>query len=650
MHSNKKSKKINPLKHTLLYIAILFSLPLHGQMSFQNDTIKIKEVVISRKKINSDPAGYKKITIDSSVLKNYSHGTLADILSLSSNIFIKSYGMGGVATPSFRGTGASHTQVAWNGVNINHPMLGQSDLSLIPGGLVDEIQIYFGGASMALNSGGIGGIINLETKPAWKKETLISINPGFGSFGRYSGLVKEKSGNIHFQTVTKAYFQSSENDFRYLNNEMSSEPLWETRKNSQVRQQGFIQELYYRKTKNVASARIWYQSAYRNLPSSMLTQQVNSGEKQFDESLRTMLNYDVFKGKNDYFITGAWMLNRLNYTNRLASIDSRNLSETLILKAGMERRVEEFTKLKIIINEELSVIKSNNYEHNATRNTASLTASAERKISDRIGTMVLVREIIDNNIFLIPDFSAGIQFRIIDEKEYFLKSNISRNSKIPTLNDMFWVPGGNPKLKNEYAFMYELTYEMEQKISFPLTFKYDLSIFRNIIKDMIQWHPGEYSYWTADNIQNVNTMGLESSFSLDYTVNNLTSGFNAGYSFTKATTAGSNENNPVSSGKQLMYIPENKANVSLRTCYRNLYFSWLANVTGRRYITVDNSGYLPGYFLNNIIAGVKLNLKSNSIDFNFNIDNLLNVNYQTIAYYPLPGRSYSIKILIQILK
>ena len=139
-------------------------------------------------------------------------------------------------------------RLTWNGININNPMLGQSDLSLIPAGLIDDIQIYFGGASMALNSGGIGGIINLETKPVWKKETLISVNPGIGSFGRYSGLVKGKKRKcIIFRSVTKVYLQSSENDFRYLNTEISAEPVWETRKNSQVRQKGFIQEFYFRK-------------------------------------------------------------------------------------------------------------------------------------------------------------------------------------------------------------------------------------------------------------------------------------------------------------------------------------------------------------------------------------------------------------------
>ena len=83
------------------------------------------------------------------------------------------------------------------------------------------------------------------------------------------------------------------------------------------------------------------------------------------------------------------------------------------------------------------------------------------------------------------------------------------------MNDMYWVPGGNPELKNEYAYIYELVYEMNQKISDRLNIKYDLSVFRYNIKDMIEWHPGEYSYWTADNIENVNSTGCESSVSLD---------------------------------------------------------------------------------------------------------------------------------------
>jgi vitamin B12 transporter len=639
------------LKRTLLYITLLFTITVvNGQSSFDDDTIKIKEVIITSKKVISDHPGYKKTLIDSSILKNYSQGTVADILSENTGIFVKSYGLGGTATPCFRGTGASHTQIAWNGININHPMIGQSDLSLLPAGLIDDIQILYGGASMELNSGGIGGIINMETKPVWNKETIISLNSGAGSFGRYTGLLSAKSGNVNFQSVTKAFFQSAENDFRYLNDQSSSIPTWETRKNNQASQQGFVQELYYLKSNNVASARIWYQSARRNLPSSMLSQQTGSGESQSDESLRIMLNYDINNQRDIYSITGAWLFNRLDYSNPLASIESKNISDILTLKAGMERRISVNTTLKIVLNDEMNVVKSNNYDQTSTRNTTSLTASAEYNGTNRFGTTFLIREILEKNKLLIPDFSAGLQLRLVDAKDYFLKANISRNSKIPSMNDLFWVPGGNPELKNEYAYIYELTFEMAHKTLTPLLFNYNLSVFRNTIKDMIQWRPGLYSVWTAENVQNVNTAGLESSFSVKYKLNNLTSEFNAGYSFTKAIEVTSDENNYEHKGNQLMYIPEHQLNSSLRFCYKNFYSSFYTNITGKRYINVDNSRYLPGYCINSVAAGYKIKLKNILLDLNFDIDNLLNINYQSIAYYPLPGRAYTFKLLFQIAK
>lgn len=629
-------------------MVVFHSLPLNGQLSTDYDTIKIREVVISTNKPNSDPAGYKKATIDSTVLSNYSNSNLSEMLLENTNIFIKSYGMGGTATPAFRGTGASHTLIDWNGININSPMLGQSDLSLIPVGFIDDIQIYFGGASMSLNNGGIGGTINLETKPVWNKETLISLNSGIGSFGRYSGFIKVKAGNYRIQTVTKGFYQYAENNFRYLNNEIGIEPVWQTRTNNQVRQRGFSQEIYFRKGKNITSARLWYQSADRNLPASMLTSP-NSGERQFDESLRTMLNYNAFKGNSNFSFTGAWMLNRLNYFNRLASIDSRNLSESLTLKTGFENPIGEFTKLKIVLDELSVIIKTNNYDHKIARSTTTLTASLVRE-KERFGTTILVREILDRQTFLIPDFSVGLQFRVIDEKEYFLKANISRNSKIPTMNDLFWVPGGNPDLKNEYSLSSEISYEMNQKISKSLHLKYDLSVFHYSIKDMILWHPGEFSYWTADNTRNASSSGVESSASVDFVRNHFTSCLKAGYSFTRAIGGGSKIENDVSVGKQLMYIPENQFNTSLRCGYENLYSSWTANFIGKRYIAVDNSKYLSGYLINSIKTGIKLPLKRSSIDLNFNIDNLFNINYQSIAYYPLPGRSYNIKVLVQFVK
>jgi outer membrane cobalamin receptor len=637
------------LKNSLLYIVIFFSLNSFGQLSLDSDTVKIREVIISSRMSDSDPAVYKKNKIDTILISTYSNRNLSDLLSETTGIFIKSYGIGGIATPSFRGTGASHTMINWNGININSPMLGQSDLSLFPVGLADDIEIWYGGASMQLNNGGIGGTINIETKPDWIKKTLLSANSSVGSFGRYSGLIKVRTGTSKIESVTKGFFLNSENNFRYLNTVSGSEPLWQTRTNNQVRQKGFIQELYYNTMPGILSARVWYQASERNIPGSMLTLQPNSGESQFDESFRTIMNYDFSRRKSNLSVTAAWVLNRLNYLNHLASIDSKNLSETLTLKASFENQIGESTKLKIVLDEQNGAVKSNNYYDLKRRNTASITASIDR-LKDKISLMLLLREIIDRQHLLIPDFSSGARLRLFDGNDYFLKASISRNSKIPTMNDLFWIPGGNPELKNEYAMIYELTYEMTQKITDPLDLKYDLSAFRYSIKDMIQWHPGEYAYWTADNIQSVNSTGIESSLSLNYVQNKLNTGLKAGYSFTRAISGGPKLQNDATIGKQLIYIPENQINGSFRLRYGCYYATWIADFTGKRYITADNTRYLPGYFVNNLITGIGFPLKGSSIDISFTIDNLFNEEYQSMVYYPLPGRSYSIKIFIQLVK
>jgi vitamin B12 transporter len=637
-----QKNKVHNLRNIVQYfIVLLIPIPLFGQHSMSDDTIKIKEVVISRTKAVPDAAGFKKTLIDTTILTEFSNHSLSEMLTGTSTIFMKSYGMGGTATPSFRGTTASQTLIEWNGIKINNPMLGQSDLSLIPVGLIDDVQVYYGGASMVLNNGGIGGAINLENKPVWKKEFAATLNSGMGSFGEYTGFGKIKTGNAHFQSVTNAFFRTSENDFKYLN----SESILQTRNNSQVTQKGLTQELYFKEGDNIASARIWYQTSDRHLPPALLSQDLI--EKQFDESLRIMLDDNLTKGKNNYFFTGAFLSERLNYTSQVAKIDSKNLAETYIMKSGRESQLGDNTKMKITLEDELSTVKSNNYSHFQERNMTTLTAYLERACIGRLGLTVLLREILNKKTFLLPDFSTAIQLRIINYRDYYLKANFSRNSRIPTMNDLFWPYVGNPALKNEYSYTSELTYEMNQKVSSRLNIRSELTVYHNNIKDMILWH-SEGNSLRVDNISLVKTKGFESSVSMSYSISKFSASLNAGYSFTKATN--------LATGKQLIYTPEHQVNSLLRIAYGNVYSSFDANYVGIRYLTADNSDYLsgsdylPGYILNKITAGLKLPLHGTSIDINFNLENLFDINYQSIAQYPMPGRSYLLKVLFQFIK
>jgi iron complex outermembrane receptor protein len=525
-------------------------------------------------------------------------------------------------------------------------MVGQSDLSLIPAGFIDDISIFYGGGSMHINSGGFGGVIDIETKPQWNDQFVISLNPGLGSFGRRSGLIKIRTGNSGIQSVTKAFCENAENNFRYLNSVSGRLPVWETRKNSEVFQRGFIQELYFRKLRSTYSARLWYQSSSRNLPVPITSLVMNQLEKQDDESIRAMFNYGYLQGRTDFNVTAAFISDKLDYSNNLASINSRNSSKRLVVKSNIERKINEILQVQFVFSNELTIVNTNNYTGTRLRNVASADAVAEAEVTQWLSTSLLVREILQDNTFLFPDFSASAEMRPFPEKPYFIKTSFSRNSRIPTLNDMYWSPGGNPELRNENGYASEITWGMKNTLSKTLNMKNDITFFRNHLTNMIQWHPGEFSYWEADNIGTVMITGIESGFEIFYSSSVFNARLNAGYSLTRATHEGLSE----ATGKQLVYVPLNQINALLRLCWRQFYSAITANYTGRRYLIADNSQYLPQYSVSNLKVGLKLNSRHTSYEAGLILENIFNESFQNIAYYPMPGRSFQISLTFQFKK
>ena len=108
--------------------------------------------------------GTQQTKFDTVALKENIALSMADVLTFNSSIFVKNYGRATLSTVAFRGTSASHTQVTWNGMRINNPMLGMTDFSMIPSYFVDGSEVYHGATSVNVTGGGIGGAVELSTK------------------------------------------------------------------------------------------------------------------------------------------------------------------------------------------------------------------------------------------------------------------------------------------------------------------------------------------------------------------------------------------------------------------------------------------------------------------------------------------------------
>ena len=114
----------------LILILILSSVFVNAQ---ENDDIRwylnLPEISIYAERPIKE-IGVQQTKMDSIVLKENIALSVADVLTFNSSIFVKNYGRATLSTVSFRGTSASHTQVSWNGMKINNPMLGMTDFSI----------------------------------------------------------------------------------------------------------------------------------------------------------------------------------------------------------------------------------------------------------------------------------------------------------------------------------------------------------------------------------------------------------------------------------------------------------------------------------------------------------------------------------------
>ena len=118
----------------------------------QKDTTTIGNEVLREVRIYGIPiekyaTGSKVQKLDSAMLGTSNATTLARVLQQQSPIYIKAYGNEMLATASFRGTGAGHTAVLWNGLNINSLTAGQTDFTLVPMIAIDQVSIQPGSAS-----------------------------------------------------------------------------------------------------------------------------------------------------------------------------------------------------------------------------------------------------------------------------------------------------------------------------------------------------------------------------------------------------------------------------------------------------------------------------------------------------------------------
>ena len=617
---------------------------------------------------------------DSVVLKENIALSIADVLTFNSSIFVKSYGRATLSTVAFRGTSPSHTQVTWNGMRINNPMLGMTDFSMIPSYFIDDASLLHGTSSVSETGGGLGGAVKLSTKPTQNDGFGLQYVQGVGSFKTFDEFLRLTYGNKKWQLSTRAVYSSSPNEYKYRNHDKKENiydenhniigqyyPVERNRSGS-FKDLHILQEAYYNTGNGDRfGLSAWYINSNRELP--MLTtdygEATDFDNRQREQTFRGVLSWDHLRSnwkvaaKAGYIHT--WMAydykrdagngvmtsmtrSRSKVNTFYGQVDGEYYLDKWLFTASLsahQHLVESRDKNIILQQGDKAII---GYDKGRIELSGSL--SAKWRPTERVGVSVVLREEMfgtEWTPFIPALFVDGV---LSKRGNIVAKASVSRNYRFPTLNDLYFLPGGNPDLKKENGWTYDagLSFAVGNEGVYSLSGS--ASWFDSHVDNWIIWLPTTKGFFSPRNIKSVHAYGVELEADLAVA---LSDDWHLGLDGTFSWTPSINEGEPMSPadksvGKQLPYVPEISATLTGELSYRtwSLLYKWCHY--SERYTMSSNdlslSGNLPPYFMSNITLEKRFSLTWADLSLKGAVNNLFDEEYLSVLSRPMPGINF----------
>lgn len=643
---------------------------------------KLREIVVWGKRPMKE-IGVQKTAFDSVALKENIALSMADILTFNSSVFVKSYGRATLSTVAFRGTSPSHTQVTWNGMRINNPMLGMTDFSTIPAYFIDNASLLHGTSSVNETGGGLGGLVRLATTPDVGEGINAQYVQGIGSFSTFDEFGRFTYGDDHWSVSTRVVYSSSPNDYKYVNHDKKVNiydddhniigQYHPTERNRSGAYKDFhaLQEIYYNTNKGDRfGLNAWFIKSNRELP--MLTTDYGDERdfenRQRENTFRGVLSWDHNRSswkagaKAGYIHT--WMAydyrREITEGNWAEMTRSRSKVNTVFGQLEGEytpaRRWYFTANLSahqhFVRSEDKNIILQDGDKaivgYDKGRIELSGAFSAKWQPVDPIGLSVVLREEMfgDRWAPLIPAFF--IDGLISRKGNVMVKASVSKNHKFPTLNDLYFLPGGNPDLRSENGWSYDAgaSFDIGWTRPFPVSVGGSVTWFDSYIDDWIMWLPTTKGFFSPRNVKKVHAYGIEGKLNLAMEpFKGWVVDLNGSYSWTPSVNRGEKMSPADQSvGKQLPYVPKHSASLTGRLTWRSWGFLYKWAYYSERFTMSSNdytlTGHLPRYFMSNISLEKGLSFKPVDLQLKFAVNNLFNEDYLSVLSRPMPGINF----------
>lgn len=604
---------------------VLFALCYAEVTTAQQDTLR--EIRIEDKKIH-----LIRQAIDSLSLQQHAGHTLNQLLEEHTQIFIRNYGPGGLSTLSIRGSSSAQTLVRWQGVTMNPALSGLVDLSTLPVNLFDDIQIAYGTET----GQGIGGELRLSgTFKNDAPATRIVLNGSGNGIRNSQGYASIERCGKQLQWHLRLYNHQLNNQFTYFNPLRDSIQSMQHATSSLL---GVLQDIYLKKKYHLFSAHLWWNQQKRFIPSAYF--ESVSGKSENSNALKTLLQWQYKTGLFSSVISTGLFSDRYEFRDSLSGFESRIPAIQIPFNAQLRFKLNPRWQIQWGTESSLNWLTQ--------RDTARLLRSAwyvgieQHLFNHRLRASGMIRQEWTNLFTASPAWHLSLENK--SWKGWTTRLSIASNYRVPTLNELYFDPGGNSRLKPERGVSFEFLVQKKYESQY-LDWMLQNTMYTKSVQDWIVWYGG--AILTPHNINRVWSRGNETDLKIQFHLPNLFPGSRVRNGFAVirilhqyqlTTTEEGNFSNDQSVGKQVPYIPryQTRIHLGLQNNKAGIYAHWL--YAGYRFVTTDESQWLSPYALTSVHAFYLLRSTHLQIRLQGAIQNLLNVRYEQIIGRPMPGR------------
>jgi len=573
-------------------------------------------------KLVKDPIHFPEITIQEKPANRFftsgTGSTRNEFVNLLPGSVLRRYGgSAGIAQVAVDGGRTVDVKVVFNDIDLTSPQNGLTDLSQIPVQLLGRSSIQ-SNRELSLGSGTTDGVIHLNP---WSHPTGIQIQ---------SSDDESRMISLHYSKETPDH---TLNMVAGINSDPGTHPVFYDDQMINRKNQYFGQKFTGIRHKFkfnpvwLSDFSYWHSAQDRGISGLIWSPNIEASRKDtlslFSGSLVRLFPEGFLKSSVTYRKSGE------NYVDPTLSIDSDHFSSIL------------------------SSTVTGFYSPNSTFSLRSTFGVAREKVrSTDAGNHIRDRFFLAPSLFIKPfskfdilsafrfdyysDFGSALNYSLQVKREILpsLTFSVATGSsfRVPTFNDLYWLPGGNPNLDPERSNFSKLSAHFSYSNS-----SFEIYTKSNASKDLIVW-TSSGDFWQPENVDESfrQIIGMKVQF-------NVTKGltFHGALSHIKSKH--------LSTGDPLRYSPKWIGNFSTQIQRWNWMLDLSLHMTGKQIIMYDYPKDLTmDPILTSHLAVTSPSIFRDQLNFMIHVSNLFNQEIMTIYGYPESSRVIRLNISYRI--